>query len=948
MVKVLLFAKRLLAPPVFPDDEARTRIASLLNIAVLSLVLLDALAICGNFMNGRSASAIQGINYSFILLFMIVLYWIRRGLTRLASITLLAVSFLFLTAIVALIGTVHSPVTLEFVTIVIIAGLCFELPGILLASALSSLAIAGLIAAENNGFLPSPVALPEFRNWVAYSAIIWICGFMIARGLREMREALLRAEHALAEQRSMQKALLQSEQRYQALAEWSPNAIIVHKDEKIIYCNPSAIRMFGAGSAHDLLGTDILDRIHPDCHQIVLDRIHRGLDEDTAGPLIVLRYCRLDGTTIDAEVQGTPIVYEGARSIMASLHDVTEQKKIKDELQRSHARYTSMISNISDVIAIMGADGIMTYKSPNIEKLFGWLPEERVGTSGFSTVHPDDIPAVQKVFFTLLEKDKSVRTLEFRYQCKDGSYKPIELTAANLLGDPHIQGVLLNYRDISERKKAEIILRDMNVSLETATDIAISMKQQADSANKSKSLFLANMSHEIRTPLNAIIGFSQLMKRDTGVSDSQKENIGAINLASEQLLLLINDILELSKIEAGRMVLNPSTVDLHALLDDIQVIFRKRVEARHLEFIFEVAATVPRLVVVDEGKLRQIFFNLIENAAKFTLEGGIAVRVAVRDLGESTMSLVAEIQDSGVGIPESEKGRLFRHFEQTSAGMATDGGTGLGLALSRELAVLMAGDISVTSEAGKGSVFTFHVGIGEGEGLAVNAINSRCIIGIKDRQEPARILIVDDRQENRRVIAKLLGYAGFQTNEAVNGKEAIAIFAEWEPHLVLMDMRMPLMNGYEATRRIKSTDRGKGTPIVVLTASSFEEERKKEIAGLVQGYLRKPFHEEELFAVIGDILGIEYDYEEEMASPALGQDADGVRISGQDMAGLPDQLVLKMRNAVSVADFNHLVDLIGSIDVAHSALAQRLLILADKYDLDGLHEVLNHKEITNG
>ncbi|MEI6389344.1 MAG: response regulator, partial [Spirochaetota bacterium] len=608
----------------------------------------------------------------------------------------------------------------------------------------------------------------------------------------------------------------------------------------------------------------------------------------------------------------------------------------------------SMISNISDVIAIMGADGIMTYKSPNIEKLFGWLPEERVGTSGFSTVHPDDIPAVQKVFFTLLEKDKSVRTLEFRYQCKDGSYKPIELTAANLLGDPHIQGVLLNYRDISERKKAEIILRDMNVSLETATDIAISMKQQADSANKSKSLFLANMSHEIRTPLNAIIGFSQLMKRDTAVSDSQKENITAINLASEQLLLLINDILELSKIEAGRMVLNPSTVDLHALLDDIQVIFRKRAEVRHLEFTFEVSAAVPRLAVVDEGKLRQIFYNLIENAAKFTLEGGIAVRVAVRDLGESTMSLIAEIQDSGIGIPESEKGRLFRHFEQTSAGKATGGGTGLGLALSRELAVLMGGDISVTSEAGKGSVFTFHVGIGEGEGLAITAVKSRRIIGIKDRQEPARILIVDDRQENRRVIAKLLGYAGFQTNEADNGNEAIAIFSEWEPHLILMDMRMPVMNGYEATRRIKSTDRGKGTPIVVLTASSFVEERKKEIAGLVQGYIRKPFHEDELFAVIGKALGIDYIYAEETAQPSAGNVMDSGGISEEDLAGLPDHLFSQMREALAVADFGLLAKLIGSIDVAHSAFAGRLCILADNYDFIGLQEALDPRERSNG
>jgi PAS domain S-box-containing protein len=304
-----------------------------------------------------------------------------------------------------------------FVVVVIMAGLCFELPGILLFSALSSLAIAGLIAAENAGLLFSPVISPAFRNWVTYTAIIGLCGFMTAHGLRISREAFQRAKNALAEQQLAQKALLLSEQRYQALIEWSPNAVIVHKDLKIEYCNSSAARMFGAGTAQDLIGTNILDRLHPDGHRIVLDRIRNGIEAGIDAPLIELRYYKLDGTIIDAETQGTAIDYAGARSIMASLHDVTEQKKIKDELQRSHARHASMIANISDVIGIMGADGIMTYKSPNIEKWFGWLPEDRIGTSGFSTVHPDDIPAVQKAFFDVLGKDKSVVTLEFRYKC---------------------------------------------------------------------------------------------------------------------------------------------------------------------------------------------------------------------------------------------------------------------------------------------------------------------------------------------------------------------------------------------------------------------------------------------------------------------------------------------------------------------------------------------------
>ncbi|MFZ4616183.1 MAG: ATP-binding protein [Rectinemataceae bacterium] len=644
----------------------------------------------------------------------------------------------------------------------------------------------------------------------------------ITERTQELVEANDELKRALVEQLQAQIATQQSEQRYQSLVEWSPYAVIVHRDGKMVYANPLALEMFGAGSAQDLLGKSIFDRIHPDCHAIVQERIRKAIDHGTEAPKIELKYRRLDGTAFDAEVQGRPIVYEGTLSIQASLHDITE------------------------------------------------------------------------------------------------------------------------------RRIAENTLRDVNASLETATDIAIHLKQQAEAANKAKSVFLANMSHEIRTPLNAIIGFSQLMKRDTGVSDSQKENIGAINVASAQLLSLINDILELSKIEAGRISLNPALADVHALLNEVQVIFRKQAEARQLQFTFEVADGVPRLALVDEGKLKQIFYNLIGNAVKFTREGGIAVRIGVRDLARSKMSLVAEIQDSGAGIAENEMGRLFGRFEQLSAGMATGGGTGLGLALSRELAQLMGGDISVTSEAGKGSVFTFHVEIGEGEGLAITAVNPRRIIGIKDREEPHRILIVDDRQENRRVVAKLLGHAGFQTNEAVNGKEAIALFAEWEPHLILMDMRMPVMNGYEATQRIKSTDRGKGTPIVVLTASSFEEEKKSEIAGSIQGYLRKPFHEEELFAVVGNALGIEYNYEDEMTAPAPGEGVEARGISEEDLAGLPDPLLCQMREALAVADFSLLGELIASIDTGHSALARRLSLLASNYDFVELQAALKTRELPNG
>ena len=516
----------------------------------------------------------------------------------------------------------------------------------------------------------------------------------------------------------------------------------------------------------------------------------------------------------------------------------------------------------------------------------------------------------------------------WRHRKKDGDQISVQvsLSAVQIRDEWHAIGII---RDITEQKKTQAAL--------------IKARQEAEKANKFKSIFLANMSHEIRTPLNAIIGFSQLMNRDKQLSASQKEYNLSIIRAGEHLLALINDILELSKVEAGRVVLNPTNVDLHSLLDDIRMIFKERVQIKNLQFISEKATDLPRYIFVDESKLRQIFVNLIGNAIKFTNEGGIAIRTRVDKISDGTKRLIVEIQDSGPGIAENEIDRLFRQFEQTSTGINKGSGTGLGLALSRELAILMGGNITVSSEVGKGSVFTFHVEIKEGDLKAIDTNTTKGVVGIDKDDSTYRILVVDDKKENLEVAVTLLKIVGFETNEAVNGEDAIAKFEEWNPDLILMDMRMPVMDGYEAIRRIKSTKKGKLTPIVALTASTFEDELKKIDALGIQGYIRKPFRENELFHTIGKILGITYIYEDEaLAIPSdYLSDAAIVR---KAVAKLPNSLLLKMQNALAVADLDLLVQLIESMQQNDSELAQQLLNLVKNYDYDRLQQLLNKKE----
>lgn len=608
-----------------------------------------------------------------------------------------------------------------------------------------------------------------------------------------------------------------------------------------------------------------------------------------------------------------------------------ERKQAETVLRESENLMRSITDSAHDAITMIDSEGIITYWNPAAERIFGYSRSEAFGMnlhnlivpSRFHEAHHSSFPKFQRTG----QGDALGKTLDMEAKRKNGHEISVQvsLSSIKLNNHWHAVGVL---RDVTDQKKIELAL--------------VKAKHEAEMANKFKSSFLANMSHEIRTPLNAIIGFSQLMNRDKMLSDQQREYNLSIIHAGEHLLALINDILELSKIEAGRVEVTPTDVDLHSVLDDIQMIFKELTQSKNLEFSCERTHDLPQYVFVDEGKLRQIFVNLIGNALKFTEEGGIAVRARVENLNEDSFRLVVEVQDSGPGIPEDEIEKLFKHFEQTSSGMNKGSGTGLGLALSRELAILMGGDITVTSEFGKGSIFTFHVEIKHGSPDTIEKNTSRQVIGIDNKDTVYRILVVDDKSDNLQVASTLLKLVGFETMEAVNGEEAISKFVEWHPHLILMDMRMPVMDGYEATRKIRSMDEGDSIPIVALTASTFEDELKKIDSLGVQGFIRKPFRESELFNTIGKILHVSYIYADDTQLQLTNYKDDDNALESA-LSKLPNSLILKMQNALSVADIDLLVQLIKSTKVANKDLSMHLLNLAENYDYVQLELLLNRK-----
>lgn len=763
-------------------------------------------------------------------------------------------------------------------------------------------------------------------------------------------------------ERKLAEETLQNERTlFRTIIDLIPDAVYVKDIEgKKILANPKEVELLGLESESDIIGNTDYNLL-PDFEAKYSQS--QDLKVIASGEALM----NIESTLIDKNgkqhwLLGSKVplrdIHGNITGIVGVTHDISERKKAEDDLKQLTTRLE--LATRAGGVGVWELN-ILTnelYCDEQMFDLYGIDDKtfENAYTAWQNTLHPEDKARAEEEIKLAIKGEKEFNT-EFRIVHPDNSIHNIRALATVLYNEKAeaIKMIGTNW-DITSQKDAEknlmnytsqIELKNLELDMaltnsEQATAHAYAMAAEAEMANKSKSIFLANMSHEIRTPLNAIIGFSQLLNRDPQLTQQQKDYNLSIIRAGEHLLALINEILELSKIEAGRITINHNHIDLLELIEDIRLIFSESAKTKQLDFKLMSNAELPRYVITDESKLRQIFVNLIGNAIKFTETGSVYVTINSAVTKNNDIKISVEIQDTGCGIDENEIQNLFKHFVQTSSGISKGSGTGLGLALSRELAVLMGGDISVKSIKGKGSIFTFHVVLQIGSQEFVEKDNHKKIIRIADNQKNYKILVVDDKEENLTVAVSLLQLVGFETMEAVNGVEAIEVFENWNPDLILMDMRMPIMDGYEATCKIKATEKGKITPIVAITASSFEEERKRTESIGMQGYIRKPFRENELFNTIGKLLNIEYIYDESSAqSTEKYMDNDGALEFDINM--IDDELRLKMLDAISFADFDKLIELISEIENKNMVLAQQLKKHAYNYEYDYLQTILNIK-----
>ncbi|MEG4508191.1 PAS domain S-box protein [Microcoleus sp. F6_B4] len=765
----------------------------------------------------------------------------------------------------------------------------------------------------------------------------------------------------ITDRKLSEEKLKQAEYKYRTLIEQIPGIVYISPlkaTTEEAYISPQLQQLLEVPPEEWTAGffNSWADYVHPEDR----DRIWQAVSTtiSTGEPLRVeYRMITRSGRTIWVRDRANLVLAaNGKTQVLQGLaFDISDRKQMEQALQESNERFQLAASAVKGFIYDWDFQQNTILRTQGLFDAVGYRPEEAEAKLEWwnEHVHPEDLPNVSGQLAEAFSNPTQIYyAIEYRLRHRNGHYVYLSDYGA-IARDANGRAIRAvgHAIDVSDRRKAEAALQKA--------------LQAAQAASVAKSRFLSNMSHELRTPLNAILGFSQVMVRSNSLSSEHKEQLKIINHSGEHLLNLINDILSMAKIEAGQTTLNENRFDLYQLLDDLEQMLKLKAISKGLHLIFEKASDLPQYVQTDENKLRQILINLLGNSIKFTASGQVVLRVKKGRLSKKAPSLdivpkthlLFEVEDTGSGIGSNEIETLFDPFVQTESGRKSMQGTGLGLPISQQFVEMMGGEIAASSQLGQGTIFTFDiVAIEVAEPDEKSLLITQEVIGLEPNQPVYRILVVEDVEENRQLLLKILEPLGFEVREAVNGQEAIALWSTWKPHLIFMDMRMPVMDGYEATREIKALEqqsalageninlpanssRTNATKIIALTASAFEEDRAKIMTAGCDDFIHKPFRESMLFDKMAQHLGVRYVYQEDL-SHSSSQPATPRSLTPEDLNVMPSEWIAQFRQEVLCANDELILQLIDQIPESEASLAHTLRDLVNNFRLDILFDLI--------
>ncbi len=699
------------------------------------------------------------------------------------------------------------------------------------------------------------------------SAAIFFTLFTGERVSRNLRYTNRQLQLEITEREVTERKLKDREVREAAIVNTVIDSIITINAKGIIESfNPAAESMFGY-DANDVIGRNVnilVPEPYHDEHDGYLDRYHETGKANIIGFGRELEAVRRDGSVFPMELSVSEMQIGEEQKFTGVIRDITERKKAEEELSKSVKLYHSLVEAINEGLAVIDENGIYTYVNEQFCKMLGYSMTEIIGAHWMNFQNED----AQKVIEEQLKKRAkgSSEHYELETTRKDGKKIWINISPNPIYNeDGNIKGSMGLVQDITERKNAEDELRkaydEMESRVRERTSELLAEKENAEIANQAKNNFLSNMSHELRTPLNAILGYAHILQNDDSINHAQREKIKIIERSGEHLLEQISDVLDVAKIEANKIDLVLSTINIKNYLEHICHYFTSQVEAKGLELICTVDESSNLAIQIDERRLQQILLNLISNAVKFTIKGKVIVKIdaceSVTVSSEKECCWCFSVEDTGIGIAKENMEQIFQPFVQVKQENHQNEGTGLGLNIAQKLVRLMGGELKVASEEYKGSRFWFELTLPVAEEVSESPIQRRrSPIGYHGKKR--KILVVDDIKDSREMSSDTLTALGFQTVVASKGLDAVIMAKDMQPDLILMDLLMPGLNGYESLTTLRNIPECKDIPVVAMSAN-VSEENPAMLAGF-DHFLPKPTAADELTSTLGKLLNLEWIY----------------------------------------------------------------------------------------